>query len=184
MDLREKYCDTEVLGILVKAVNEGILDNQDQPASILKPKMLKLMGRLTSQVTNNFEVWKLYSDLYRNGESQEDKEKALNFLVKAHRTRTQAPGWENDVSQFKAVIELTVHLCQMYMEVSQCKDNKAESVQLLSSAKLSLKQLITRAKKHHTDPLTGEIHAELSQSVMDLEDSLQRTVELISNFKS
>ena len=37
---------------------------------------------------------------------------ALNFLVKAHRTRTQTPGWENDVSQFKAVIELTVHLSQ------------------------------------------------------------------------
>ena len=32
------------------------------------------------------------------------------------------------------------------MEVSQCKENKAESVQLLSSAKLSLKQLITRVK--------------------------------------
>ena len=32
------------------------------------------------------------------------------------------------------------------MEVSQSKENKAESVQLLSSAKLSLKQLITRVK--------------------------------------
>ena len=34
----------------------------------------------------------------------------------------------------------------VYMEVSQCKENKAESVQLLSSAKLILKQLITRVK--------------------------------------
>ena len=32
--------------------------------------------------------------------------------MKAHRTRTQAPGWENDVSQFKAVTELTLHLSQ------------------------------------------------------------------------
>ena len=32
------------------------------------------------------------------------------------------------------------------MELSQSKENKAESVQLLSSAKLSLKQLITRVK--------------------------------------
>ena len=36
-------------------------------------------------------------------------------------------------------------------------------------------------QKHHTDPLTGGIHAELSQSVNDLEDSLQRTVDLIIN---
>ncbi|KAL9953055.1 hypothetical protein ACROYT_G040407 [Oculina patagonica] len=184
MDLREKYCDTEILGILVKAVNQGILDYQEQPASVFRPKMLKLMGRLTSQVTNNSEVWKLYSDLYWNGESQEDKEKALNFLVKAHRTRTQAPGWENDVSQFKAVIELTLHLSQVYTEVSQCKENKSEAVQLLSSAKLTLKQLITRAKKQHTDSVTGNIQAELSQSLIDLEDSLQRTVDLILNLKS
>ena len=34
----------------------------------------------------------------------------------------------------------------VYIEVSQGKENKAESVQLLSSAKLVLKQLITRAK--------------------------------------
>ncbi|KAJ7360146.1 Tetratricopeptide repeat domain 27, partial [Desmophyllum pertusum] len=184
MDFREKYCDIEVLGILVKAVNQGILDNQEQLASALKPKVLELMGRLTSQVTNNSEVWKLYSDLCWNGESQHDKEKALNFLVKAHRTRTQAPGWENDVSQFKAVTELTLHLSQVYMEVSQCKENKSEAVQLLSSAKLILKQLITRAKKHHTDSLTGNIQAELSQSVIDMEASVQRTVHFISSLKS
>lgn len=34
----------------------------------------------------------------------------------------------------------------VYMQVSQGKENKTESVQLLSSAKLILKQLITRAK--------------------------------------
>lgn len=37
---------------------------------------------------------------------------ALNFLVKAHRTRTQASGWEIDVNQFKAVAELTLKLSQ------------------------------------------------------------------------
>lgn len=37
---------------------------------------------------------------------------ALNFLVKAHRTRTQASGWEIDVGQFKAVAELTLKLSQ------------------------------------------------------------------------
>ena len=34
----------------------------------------------------------------------------------------------------------------VYMQVSQGKENKTESVQLLSSAKLILKQLITRVK--------------------------------------
>ncbi|CAH3167549.1 unnamed protein product [Porites lobata] len=184
MDLRDKYCDTEILGILVKAVSQGLLDCNQKPASVLKPNLLKLMGRLTSQVTNNPDVWKLYSDLYWNGGSQEEKEKALHFLVKAQRTKTQATGWENDVTEFKDVIALTVHLSDVYVEVSQCKDNKTESLQLLSSAKLVLKQLITRAKKHHTDSLTGNIHPELSQSITDLDNSLQRITDLISSAKS
>lgn len=104
--------------------------------------------------------------------------------MKAHRTKTQATGWENDVTKFKDVIALTVHLSDVYVEVSQCKDNKTESLQLLSSAKLVLKQLITRAKKHHTDSLTGNIHLELSQSITDLDDSLQRITDLISSAKS
>lgn len=184
MDLRDKYCDTEILGILVKAVNQGTLDNHEQSASCLKPKLLELMGRQTSQVTNNSDLWKLYFDLYWNSKSQEDKEKALNFLVKAHRTRTQAPGWETDVSQFKAVAELTSNLSQVYIQVSQYKENKAEAVQLLSSAKLTLKQLIAKAKKYHSDLLTGNGLTELSQIVVDLEASLQNIVDLITSFKS
>lgn len=184
MDLRDKYCDTEILGILVNAVNQGTLDNHEKPASCLKLKLLELMGRQTSQVTNNSELWKLYSDLYWNGESQEEKEKALNFLVKAHRTRTQASGWEIDVGQFKAVAELTLKLSQVYIQVTHCKENKAEAVQLLSSAKLTLKQLITKAKKNHTDLLTGNCPSELSQIMVDLEASLQEIVDLIFSFKS
>lgn len=34
----------------------------------------------------------------------------------------------------------------VYIQVTHCKENKAEAVQLLSSAKLTLKQLITKAK--------------------------------------
>ena len=30
--------------------------------------------------------------------------------MNAHRTKTQATGWENDVTKFKDVIALTVHL--------------------------------------------------------------------------
>ncbi|XP_068747500.1 tetratricopeptide repeat protein 27-like [Montipora capricornis] len=184
MDLRDKYCDVEIIGILVKAVNQGLLDCNKKSASDLRPNLLKLMGRLTSQVTNNSEVWKLYSDLCWKEKSQEDREKALHFLVKAHRTRTQSSGWENDISQFKEVIALTLHLSDVYTQVSKGKEDKRESVQLLSSAKLILKQLIARAKKLHTDAVSGHVHPELSQHVVDLETSLQRTAELLSSLKN
>lgn len=68
--------------------------------------------------------------------------------------------------------------------MTHCKENKAEAVQLLSSAKLTLKQLITKAKKNHTDLLTGNCPSELSQIMVDLEASLQEIVDLIFSFKS
>ncbi|KAK2548152.1 Tetratricopeptide repeat protein 27 [Acropora cervicornis] len=50
MDLRDKYCDVQILGILVRAVNQGLLDLKEKSASDLRPNLLKLMGRQTSQV--------------------------------------------------------------------------------------------------------------------------------------
>ncbi|XP_074616162.1 tetratricopeptide repeat protein 27-like isoform X2 [Acropora palmata] len=184
MDLRDKYCDVQILGILVRAVNQGLLDLKEKSASDLRPNLLKLMGRQTSQVTNNSEVWKLYSDLCWKDESQKDKEKALDFLVRAHRTRTQSSGWDNDLSQIKEVVELTLHLSDVYREVSKDAKDSRESIRLLSAAKLILIQLITRAKKLHTDSVSGRIHPELCQHIVDLETSLQNTGDLLSTFKT
>ena len=57
---------------------------------------------------------------------------ALDFLVRAHRTRTQSPGWDNDLSQIKEVVELTLHL----------SDGKQTCFSKKKEKRLNLRQLI------------------------------------------
>lgn len=42
----------QVLGILVRAVNENLDNAEGEPSAHLRPKMLELFGRLTSKVSH------------------------------------------------------------------------------------------------------------------------------------
>ena len=87
---------------------------------------------LPTQVTSNAGVWKLYSDLYKDGESEEEKDKVyfflavllfvivkllyfvfvkfLQFLVKANGVNIQSPGWEKTQEKIENVVKITLEL--------------------------------------------------------------------------
>uniref|UniRef100_A0A8C5A5J9 Tetratricopeptide repeat protein 27 n=1 Tax=Gadus morhua TaxID=8049 RepID=A0A8C5A5J9_GADMO len=169
MELREKYKD--ILQILVRAVVEDLPDNQDQKAGKLRSKLQELLGRVTARHSSDGELWRQYALLYGNGQStnQEDNEKALRFLVKAHHCQMQNSGWEKETGSFKEAITRAVDVGNVTLSCSQKKTNPQESLQMLSSARLSLKSLATKAKQMHTDVATGDIHSDLTDSVGELE---------------
>ncbi|XP_041866028.1 tetratricopeptide repeat protein 27 [Melanotaenia boesemani] len=170
MDLKENYKDIQILQILVKAVVENLTDSQGTPAGMLESKLKELLGRITSRHSSDAEIWRQYAVLYGDGGSTdpEDNEKALQFLSKALRCEVQTGGWEKEPALFREVIRRAVHLGEVTVSCSQ-KKNPAEALQMLSSTRLSLRSLATKAKQMHTDVSTGRVHADLQDDVAALE---------------
>ncbi|KAI4890698.1 hypothetical protein NFI96_019084 [Prochilodus magdalenae] len=186
MDLKEKYKDVEVLEILVRAVIENLTDHRGEQATTLRAKLQELFGRVSARCSTDAQIWKQYARLYGDGHSnnKEDNEKALQFLSKAHRCETQTAGWEKDTSSFKAVLKGAIDMANVSISCSREKSNPQEALQLLSSARLSLKSLATKAKQLYTDVSTGDIHDDLKNDVTELEQLITEIQDLSAQLRS
>ncbi|XP_077468904.1 tetratricopeptide repeat protein 27 [Stigmatopora argus] len=185
MDLRDKYKDTQIVQILVRAVVEDLTDSQGEQKASLQSKLRELIGRISSRHSNDPEIWQQYAILYGGGHSgnTEENEKALQFLSKAFRCELQASGWEKEPDLFKDVIKRAINMGEVTISCSKKKNNPAEALQMLSSTRLSLRSLVTKAKQMHTDVASGEIHAELREGVVVLEGLVTELQELCEELR-
>ncbi|KAJ8888281.1 hypothetical protein PR048_007768 [Dryococelus australis] len=154
LDLKKRHLDLEVLKILVNAVASDLPDNRGIPAGRHKKNALALFGRLTGQITNDTLLWKLYAQLTASAPEQtpETLHKTVQYLQKAHRCAVQSQHWARDVAHCKNVADLCVNLANACMECCKNCSSSNEAVQMLSSAKLSLKGVLTKIKNNLGQP--------------------------------
>uniref|UniRef100_H3CIY0 Tetratricopeptide repeat protein 27 n=1 Tax=Tetraodon nigroviridis TaxID=99883 RepID=H3CIY0_TETNG len=180
MELRDHYKDVQILQILVRAVVEDLPDGQGEPAGALRPKLRELLGRVSSCHSSDAQVWQLYARLYGDGRSSDpqDREKALEFLSKAHRCDLRAGGWETQPELFKEVIQRALHIGEVTVACCQTKSSRSQALQMVSTARLNLSSLSAKAKQMHTDVATGQVCAALQDSVEALERLTSELQEL------
>ncbi|KAK3700289.1 hypothetical protein RRG08_033566 [Elysia crispata] len=185
IDLKKKYVDAEILGILTRAVIEKIPDVNGRSAERLWGKLTELFGRVTSKVTSDGDVWASYAKLYSNqiGEKEPDMEKAMDFQQKAVRCFTQKGDWEKDQDLCKKVTEKSIYLADT--QIQFCADKPAqETLKILPATKLMLKGTLVKIQKQHTDSVTQELATEVSELCAALESTLSKLIERIDAAKA
>ncbi|KAL4238173.1 Tetratricopeptide repeat domain 27 [Mactra antiquata] len=180
IDIKEKWIDEQILGILVRVVNEDIKDADGNSGKLIEPKLRELFGRVTAKVTNNSEIWRLYGQLCSN-----DPDKMLQYLQKSHRCVMQTSNYEKDLEQCQKVAKQSLQLAQTYCNVCSKSEDTKQSLMLMSSAKLMIKGVFTKIKQHHTDPVTQTIpNKDIEEICTELEQQLNDIMKTIEQLKA
>lgn len=181
LELKEKHVDVQVLQILVQAIVENKEDNYGQQTGRLAAVVQKLLGRLTSQVTNNAQVWEVYADLIAGNNDTEPTNafRVSQLLQKAHRSAIQEKNWEKDMTSCMSTLKLLRKYVESCLDLLSKDSSSKENFQLASSAKLSLRSAISQVKLCYEYDIPEEVKVALD-GLTKLQNDLESRLTSLS----
>jgi len=161
LTMREKEVDIRVLKVLVQIVIKNIPDRYGEPGTKLQKPVAELLGRVTSQIATNPDIWEIYAT-FHGGLANKDKQ--IDCLTKMVRYAETA-GWERDPILFEKVSQATILLVDAYVNTNDSKN--------VYSAKLKLKSLVKKTQDLFSETATHKKLVQLLQDVETKESSLE-----------
>lgn len=135
--------DTEVLGILVDIATTRFTVSDATPqgteSQYVHKQLRTLLGRITTQISNNADLWDVYAKYYQ---AIHDHSKVIEFRQKQCRS-LQTHGWESDREKFE---KLVTGLQALVNAIEVAKDKSSAY-----STKLQLKSMIKKAEDAFVD---------------------------------
>ncbi|KAM9953926.1 hypothetical protein ACTFIR_009033 [Dictyostelium discoideum] len=134
-DLNDKKVNLKLLSIIADhVVSKDQLDKQGISGSKMEKTVSELFGRLTSKLTNNPDLWRLYSSYHhRLG----NVDKAIDLQQKACRS-CESAHWEGEQSTFEKVLQFNTTLCDLYFQYPNTSN--------IYSAKLKVKSILKKCE--------------------------------------
>lgn len=121
LDLRNKFTDADILGVLSKAVSEGVVNHRGRSASELRSTVLTLFGRVTATTPGVAEIWEHYAALLlseKPGVEPTTFQRAVQHLQTAHRCRLSSSEgkWEQSDAKRTAVVKGLYHWADVVLK--------------------------------------------------------------------
>lgn len=186
LDLKDKHIDEQILTVLTTVIIKGVYDSHGKPAVEHRKKALELFGRITAKVMGNPIIWKLYAELTASIEEQTPitRSKTLQYYQKAYTAAMQDSSWFKEIKSIKQIIRICQCLGKAHLQIIKDCSSPKEAYHTLTSAKLSLQNIISKVDQHIIDFNKDHIDEKFQSELTLLRSLLDAVIEEHTKLKN
>lgn len=184
----KEVADDNILGFLGKSITSRTKDSNGEDSVKYLPKTLELCARIATHSPKNADFYQIYSKLLSfDGEVNTGRQGASEFraaqmLQKGCAVHTSASkDWTLTTEGCMAVADYARDYGDACLAASQYQDNKAQSVQQIGSAKMSIRSIFSLIQKRLQNCPTDD---KLKEACVVLESKMNQMAERSAALKS